>query len=100
MKQICIAALVLSAFSAQAVGRYVSKSGTWTMPDAGESPACYTTLYQALEEVEDGDTIYLQDGFVTESGVKDLSGGRKVRGYVGKKECHDSQCVWICRRGK
>ena len=43
----------LAVIAASAVGtvlatdRYVSSNGDWTMPDAGDQPACYTVLADA-----------------------------------------------------
>ena len=59
----CIAA---AAATASAADRFVSASGTWT-PD-GREGTCYTDLRAALDAAQNGDTVWLQDGYVYDSG--------------------------------
>ena len=60
----CIAALAASA--ANAADLFVSASGTWK-PDGYEG-TCYTDLRTALNAAQSGDTVWLQDGYVYDSG--------------------------------
>ena len=83
----------LAAIAASAVGtvlatdRYVSSGGDWTMPDAGDQPACYTVLADALAAAGEGDTVWLQDGFVADTGAATLSkyDNKNVRAYLEDK---------------
>ena len=60
---LCIAAV---AATSSAADLFVSASGTWT-PD-GREGTCYTDLRAALDAAQNGDTVWLQDGYVYDSG--------------------------------
>ncbi len=64
----CIAACIaaLAAATASAANRFVSASGTW-IPD-GYAGTCYTDLRAALNAASSGDAVWLQDGYVYDSG--------------------------------
>ncbi len=58
-----VAALVSTASAAD---RFVSVSGEW-VPD-GLVGTCYTDLRDALDAAQSGDTVWLQDGYLCDSG--------------------------------
>ena len=60
---LCIAA---AAATASAADLFVSASGTW-VPE-GLAGTCYTDLRAALDAAQNGDTVWLQDGYVYDSG--------------------------------
>ena len=78
---LCIA---LAAATASAANRFVSASGTW-VPD-GREGTCYTDLRAALNAASSGDTVWLQDGYVYDSGLYEENGVPKLintnSGYV------------------
>ena len=51
--------------AANAADRFVSTSGEWKLSDDG---VCYTDLQTAVDEAKTGETVWLQDGFVCETG--------------------------------
>ena len=75
----CIAAL--AAATASAANRFVSASGTW-IPDGYEG-TCYTDLRAALNAASSGDTVWLQDGYVYDSGIYEENGVAKTTGTNG-----------------
>ncbi|MBQ6923304.1 MAG: hypothetical protein IJQ73_01550 [Kiritimatiellae bacterium] len=66
----CIA---FAAFAANAADLFVSASGTWR-PDGYEG-TCYTDLLSAINAARSGDTVWLQDGYVCDSGLYESTPG-------------------------
>ena len=59
---------------ANAADRFVSESGEWKLSDDG---VCYTDLQTAVNDAQAGETVWLQDGFVCETG----KGSSSIQGY-------------------
>jgi hypothetical protein len=66
MKQVLSAVFAAAVVSSFAADRFVSASGIWKKP--GIEGECYSDLQTALNAVKAGDTVWLQDGFVCDSG--------------------------------
>ena len=69
-----IAISVALCSAANAADRFVSTSGEWKLSDDG---VCYTDLQTAVNEAQAGETVWLQDGFVCETGM----GKDSITGY-------------------
>ena len=66
MKHVLAAAFAAAVVSSSfATDRFVSASGSWTMP--GMAGECYSDPQTALNAVKAGETVWLQDGFVCDS---------------------------------
>ena len=66
-----VVSVVIGAFAlvgaVRAADRFVSDDGTWVMP--GKEGTGYATLQDAIKAARDGDTVWVKNGYVCDSGT-------------------------------
>ena len=73
IRPLALAAVGVLTMSGQAKDLFVSANPAWKMP--GKEGETYADLQAALEKVAAGDTVWVEDGFVCDSGETDQIGG-------------------------
>lgn len=83
----CVALAVTAGTASAAVYRFVPNTGSWwsKIPiPAGVTTATYSTLSSAISAARTGDTVWVKDGFVCDSGTTSISStGGKARIKTG-----------------
>lgn len=76
---VAISVAIGFAFAGFAADVYVSETGTYRTDD-GEDHEAYTDLQEALSasSTKNGDTVWIEDGFLCDSGSRDMHGPTRI----------------------